>query len=290
MTDFLQFVVSGLSQGAIYALVAVGFSVIYRATHIVNFAQGEFVMIGGLGTAGAISFGLPPLAAAALAVLTGVFAAVVLDRIVVRLARHAPIILIIIVTIGASIALRGAAQIAWGGNFHSIPSFVGEEPIRLGGVTVMPQVVLILGLTLVMVISLDLFFRRSRFGRAMVAAAINPVAASLVGIELRQVYAATFLIAGLLGTIAGLLITPMAMIHFESGLMFGLKGFAAAILGGLGSVVGAVAGGLALGIVEALAAGYLSSAYKDAIAFILIVGVLLTRPEGFFGNAAAGRV
>jgi branched-chain amino acid transport system permease protein len=290
MTNFLQFLVAGVSIGAIYALVAIGFSVIYRATHVVNFAQGEFVMIGGLAAAGALGLGLPLPAAAALAVGLALLAALLLDQVVARLARFAPIILIIIVTIGASIALRGAAQLAWGSAFHSIPGFVGARPIDLGGVTVMPQVVLILAVTLALVVGLETFFRRARFGRAMIAAAINPLAASLVGIELRRVYAVTFALAGLLGALAGLLVTPLAMIHFDAGLMFGLKGFAAAILGGLGNPAGAVAGGLVLGIIEALCAGYLSSAYKDAIAFVLIVVVLLTRPQGFFGVAAAGRV
>lgn len=290
MVNFFQFLVAGLSQGAIYALVALGFSVIYRATHIVNFAQGEFVMIGGLGTAAAISFGLPPLAAAAFALATGLFSAFVLDRIIVRLARYAPAILLIIVTIGASVALRGAAQVAWGRNFHSIPTFVSSLPINISGVTILPQVLVIVAALLVVVTALDLFFKRARFGKAMLAAAINPEAASLVGIELRHVYAATFLIAGTLGILAGLLITPLALIDVESGLMFGLKGFAAAILGGLGSVYGAVLGGFVLGIAEALSAGYVSSAYKDVIAFILIIGVLLSRPEGLLGRVASGRV
>ncbi|OKO84423.1 ABC transporter permease [Bradyrhizobium sp. NAS80.1] len=290
MVDFLQFLVAGLSQGAIYALVGLGFSVIYRATHIVNFAQGEFVMIGGLGTAGALSFALPMPLAILSALVAGCVAALVLDLIVIRLARFAPALLLIIVTIGASVALRGAAQLAWGRNFHSIPSPFGSEPLHVYGVAIMPQVILILVTTVGAVVGLQWFFRRTRFGQAMLAAAINPTAASLVGIELRHVYTATFLIAGLLGMIAGLLITPLAMVHFESGLAFSLKGFAAAILGGLGSVPGVVAGGLLLGVVESLSAGYVSSAYKDAIAFLLIIVVLLTRPEGVFGRRSTGRV
>jgi branched-chain amino acid transport system permease protein len=290
VTDFFQFLIAGLSQGSIYALIAIGFSVIYRATNIVNFAQGEFVMIGGLGTAGAISFGLPPLLAGILALVAGLVVAFVLDRLVVRLAKFAPVILIIILTIGASIALRGAAQLAIGSKFHSLPSIFGNDPIRIMNVTIMPQAILILAMTLFIVVGLEWFFHRTRHGQAMLAAAINPLAASLVGIELRRVYAATFLMAAALGAIAGLLTTPLAMIHFESGLMYGLKGFAAAILGGFGSIFGSLVGGLALGIAEALGAGYVSSAYKDVIAFVLIIAVLLTRPSGFFGKSAIGRV
>jgi branched-chain amino acid transport system permease protein len=290
MTDFLQFAAAGISQGAVYGLVAIGFSVIFRATQVVNFAQGEFVMIGGLGTAGLIAAGIAPLAAAVLALAIAVAAAMLLDRLLVGMARTASAILLIIVTIGASVAFRGAAQLAWGRNFFSIPTPVPAQPLLVGGVALMPQALLILAVTVLVVLGVDLFFRRTRLGKAMVAAAINPVAASLVGIELRTVFLVTFVLAGALGALAGLLVTPLSLIQFESGLAFGLKGFAAAVLGGLGSVYGAVAGGLVLGLAEALGAGYVSSAYKDAIAYVLLVGVLLAKPDGFFGRSALARV
>ncbi|WJR81744.1 branched-chain amino acid ABC transporter permease [Bradyrhizobium sp. NP1] len=290
MVDFFQFIVAGLSQGAIYALVALGFSLIYRATTIINFAQGEFVMIGGLGTASGIAWGLPFSLALVMSLAAAAFGALLLHQILVRLAKSASITLIIIVTIGASIALRGAAQIAWGGNFHSLPSIAGVEPLRLGGVAIMPQTILILGGALVMVAALDQMLRRTRFGKAMVAAAINPRAATLVGIDLARVNAAAFLIAALLGAIAGFLVTPLSMVQFESGLMFGLKGFAAAVLGGLGGLYSVVAGGLVLGVAEALGAGYVSSAYKDALAFVLIIAILLTCPAGLFGRLRSERV
>lgn len=290
MTDFIQFLVAGLSQGAIYGLIAIGYSVIYRATGIVNFAHGEFVMLGGLGTAGIIAFGAPPLLAAALALAVALLAAAALDRIVVTLARSAPVILLIIVTIGASIAIRGAAQVAWGRNFFSIPTIVPTDPIKMGGVAIMPQVLLILVVTVLLVLAIDRFFRHTRIGKAMVAAAINPTAASLVGIELRTVYLVTFVIAGALGAVAGLLITPLSLIQFESGLTLGLKGFAAAILGGFGNVVGAFVGGMVLGIAESLGAGYVSSAYKDAIAYVLLVLVLLVKPDGVLGKSVQARV
>ena len=145
MADFFQFIVAGLSQGAIYALVALGFSLIYRATTIINFAQGEFVMIGGLGTASGLAWGMPFSLALVMSLAAAAGGALLLHQILVRLAKSASITLIIIVTIGASITLRGAAQIAWGGNFHSLPSIAGIEPLRLGGVAIMPQTLLILG-------------------------------------------------------------------------------------------------------------------------------------------------
>lgn len=290
MTDFLQFIVAGLSQGAIYALVGIAFSLIYRATSIINFAQGEFVMIGGLGTVGGLAWGLPMPAAFLASIAIALLCAFALHRVLVRLTRSASVTLVIIVTIGASIALRGLAQIAWGGNFHSLPSIAGREPLLVGGVAIMPQTLLILLGTVLLVALLNLMLQRTRFGKAMIAAAINPRAAMLVGIDLAKVSAATFLIAGFLGGVAGFLVTPLAMVHFESGLMFGLKGFAAAVLGGLGGLYGTVAGGLLLGIAEALGAAYVSSAYKDALAFILIIAVLLTRPSGLFGRLRGERV
>ena len=290
MTDLFQFLIAGLSQGAIYALVAIGFSVIYRTTRIVNFAQGEFVMLGGLGAASALAAGLAQPLGAALALLVAATAAFVLHHVLVRLAASAPVTLVIIVTIGASIALRGAAQLLWGRNYRTLPAFAGAEPFHVGGVTILPQALLILVVTVAIVAGLDAVFRRTRFGRAMVAAAINPRAATLVGIEVRHVHAAAFVLAGVLGALAGLLVTPLSMVQFESGLMFGLKGFAAAVLGGLGSLYGVVAGGLVLGLAEALGAGYLSSAYKDAVAFVLLIAVLLTRPGGVFGRIAGERV
>jgi branched-chain amino acid transport system permease protein len=290
VADFFQYIVAGLSQGAIYALVAIAFSLIYRATNIINFAQGEFVMIGGLGTANGLMWGLPMPAAVIVSLSIAAVCAFLLHRVLVNLARSASITLIIIVTIGASITLRGAAHLAWGGNFHSLPSVAGREPLLIGGVAIMPQTIIILAGAILLVGLLHLMLHHTRLGKAMTAAAVNPRAAVLVGIDLAKVNAATFLIAGALGTIAGFLVTPLSLVHFESGLMFGLKGFAAAVVGGLGSLHGAIAGGLVLGIAEALSTAYVSSAYKDALAFILIVAVLIGRPGGLFGRLRQERI
>ena len=290
MSDLLQFFIAGLSQGAVYALVAIGFSIVYRATHIVNFAQGEFVMIGGLGTASALTWGMPMGFAMLASVLLALLSAFALHGALARLARSASITLVIIVTVGASIALRGAAQLLWGGDFHSLPSLGGSRPVMIGGAALLPQTVIILLSAICIVGLLDLAFHRTRFGKAMIAAAINPRAATLVGIDLHKVNAAAFLIAGGLGAVAGFLVTPLSLVQFESGLMFGLKGFAAAVLGGLGSLYGVVAGGLLLGVAEAVSAGYVSSAYKDALAFVLLIAVLLIRPSGLFVRSWNERV
>ena len=197
---------------------------------------------------------------------------------------------LIIITIGASIFLRGIAGVLLDKNFHSLPAFSGERPIRIAGATLVPQSLWVLGATLLVALLLWLFFGRTLTGKAMIASAHNRLAAQLVGIDARRVLLLSFGLAGALGALGGILIAPLAPTHFQVGVMLGLKGFAAAILGGLGSGPGAILGGLAIGIAEAMSAGYLSSAYKDAVAFVIILVVLLLRPSGLLGSAAIDRV
>jgi branched-chain amino acid transport system permease protein len=290
VAEFLQFLFSGITAGAIYALVALGFSLIYNASHVINFAQGEFVMIGGMATVFIAAAGVPlPLAALgaiALAVLVGL----AIERFGVQPAKDAPVIALIIITIGASIFLRGLAGVVFDKNFHSLPAFTGDAPLHLGGATLLPQSLWVLGATLAVALLLWLFFRYSLTGKAMLASAHNRLAAQLVGINTRLVLRLSFGLSGALGALGGILIAPIAPTHFQVGVMLGLKGFAAAILGGLGSGPGAILGGLSIGIAEAMSAGYLSSAYKDAVAFVIILVVLVLRPRGLLGGAAAERV
>lgn len=289
-SDLLQFVFAGMTVGAIYALIALGFSLVYGASHLINFAQGEFVMLGGMGTVFAAAAGLPlPLAALA-AILLAVVTAVGLQRLAIAPARRAGIVGLIIVTIGASIFIRGLAGIVFDRNFHGLPGLSGDTPILLGGATLHPQTLWILGATALVALGLGLFFSRTFAGKAMLAAAWNPLAAELVGIDPARVVLWTFALAGGLGALAGFLVTPLSQTHFQIGVMLGLKGFSAAILGGLGSAPGAMLGGLCIGLAESLAAGYLSSAYKDAVAFVVILLVLLVRPSGLLGARLVERV
>ncbi len=289
-SEFLQFLFSGITVGAIYALVALGFSIIYNASHVINFAQGEFVMIGGMGTVFVAAAGLPlpvaMLSATALAVLCGVL----LQKFAIERARGASVVSVIIITIGASIFLRGIAGIVWDRNFHSIPAFSGEQPIHIGGATVVPQSLWILGVSVLVALVLFVFFNRTLVGKAMLGTAYNPLAARLVGINTRNILLLSFALAAALGSIGGILVAPMAPTHYQVGVMLGLKGFSAAIVGGLGSGPGAMIGGLLVGICEALAAGYLSSQYKDAVAFVIILLVLFFRPQGLLGRATGDRV
>jgi branched-chain amino acid transport system permease protein len=290
LAEFLQFLFAGVTAGAIYALVALGFSLIYNASHVINFAQGEFVMIGGMATVFIAAAGVPLPLAALGAILLAVATGLAIERFGVQPAKDAAVVTLIIITIGASIFLRGVAGVVFDKNFHSLPAFSGDVPLRIGGATLSPQSLWVLGTTLAVALLLWLFFRFSLTGKAMLASAHNRLAAQLVGINTRFVLLLSFGLAGALGALGGILIAPIAPTHFQVGVMLGLKGFAAAILGGLGSGPGALLGGLSIGIAEAMSAGYLSSAYKDAVAFVIILLVLMLRPRGLLGGTAAERV
>ena len=286
----LQFLLAGITIGAIYALVALGFSIIYNASQVINFAQGEFVMIGGMATVSLAGVGWPLPAAIAGAVLLAAAIGLTLEKLAVETARGAPVVTLIIITIGASIFLRGVAALVWDKNVHPLPAFSGDTPLAVGGATIVPQSLWVVGTTLVIVVALSAFFGRTLLGKALLATSYNRAAAQLVGINVRHVLLASFGLSAALGAIAGALVAPITFTSWDIGVMLGLKGFAAAILGGLGSGPGAVLGGLLLGIAEAMGAGYVSSAYKDAIAFIGILAVLFFLPGGLLGRRTADRV
>jgi branched-chain amino acid transport system permease protein len=288
--QFLQFLFAGLTIGAIYALVALGFSIIYNASNVINFAQGEFVMIGGMTTVSLTAIGWPLPFAIAAAVLAAALVGLALEKFAVEPARGASVVTLIIITIGASILLRGLATIVWDKNIHAMKPFSGEAPIQLGGATLVPQSLWVMGVTLAIVLLLTWFFNRTLIGKALLATSHNRLAAQLVGISVRRVLLASFGLSAALGAVAGILVAPITFTSWDVGLMLALKGFAAAILGGMGSGPGAVLGGLALGLIEAFGAGYVSSAYKDAIAFVVILAVLFFMPSGLLGKRSADRV
>ena len=290
MAEFLQFAFSGLTVGAIYALVALGFTLIYNASDIINFAQGEFVMLGGMITVFAALAGVPlPVAALiAIAVTTGVGLA--LHRFAIEPARGASPVALIMITIGASVFLRGVAQIVFDKRFHSLPPLFGNDPIKFGGAAILPQSLVVLAGAAVIVILLWLFIERTLLGKAVIATAANRLAARLIGVNTRRIIEFSFAISAVIGAIAGILITPIALTSYDAGTLLALKGFAAAMLGGIGSPLGAVVGGLIIGMIEALCAGYISSSYKDAAAFLIILIVLVAMPQGLFGRVKVERV
>lgn len=286
-----QFFFSGITNGSIYALIALGYCLIQNATGLVNFAQGDFVMLGAMIMISlSKGVGLPMPLAFLSAVAAVAIVGIALDRGPIRHSRNRDILTLVMVTVGASISLRGSSMLIWGKSDHIFPGFGGENPIIFLKAAILPQSIWIFGLSLLVLIMLYLFFHRTLLGKAMRAAADNPFGASLIGISVNRVVALAFGLSGALGAMAGILITPITSMNYEAGLMLGLKGFAAAVLGGYGSAVGAVVGGLLLGTLEAFGAGFVSSAYKDAFAFVILLTILFVRPAGLFGSVGVKRV
>lgn len=282
-TEILQYLLSGLVVGAIYALIGLGYTGIYNVTGIINFAQGDFAMLGAMVTIALAAAGLPLLVAVVLAVLfvTAVGAAIELGAI--RPARADPISGIII-TIGAGVFLQGAAQFAWGTDARPLDPFSGYEVIDVFGAALPMQGLWVLGTGLALMALLQLFFSRTFVGKAFRACAMNRYAAGLVGIQVRAMSLLSFVISASLGAIAGIIVAPIVLARFDIGVPLGLKGFVAAMIGGLGNSIGAVIGGFVLGVLESMAAGLLSSGYKNAIAFVLMLLVLFLRPGGLLGS------
>lgn len=290
MPELMQFFLSGITVGAVYALVALGFTIIYNASDVVNFAQGEFVMLGGMITVFAFEAGLPLPLAALIAILGTAAIGVALNRLAIEPARGAPVVSLIIITIGASIFIRGVTQIVFDKQIHRFPAFSGDAPIAVGGATILPQSLWVIAGALAVFIGLWLFFTRTLIGRAVLATANNRIAAQLVGINTKFVMTLSFAMSAAIGALAGVLVTPITLTSYDIGISLALKGFAAAMLGGMGNPKGALVGGLLLGILEAMTAGYISSQYKDAAAFVVILAVLFAMPQGLFGRKQTDRV
>ncbi len=290
MSELLQFLLSGVTVGAVYALVALGFTIIYNASDVVNFAQGEFVMLGGMITVAAYAAGAPLPLAALVAIVVTAALGVAMNKLTIEPARGAPVVSLVIITIGASIFIRGAAQLIFGKQIHTYPAFSGDDPIRILGATILPQSLWVIAGSVAVFIGLWLFFTRTLLGRAVLATSNNRLAAQLVGINTTFVMTLSFALSAGIGALAGVLVTPITMTSYDVGLAFALKGFAAAMLGGMGNPKGALVGGFLLGLLEGLTAGYISSQYKDAAAFIVILAVLFFLPQGLFGRKSTDRV
>jgi branched-chain amino acid transport system permease protein len=290
-TQLLQYLLSGLSTGAIYALIGIGFSIIYNATGIINFAQGEFVMLGGMFTVFLIdSLQLPLWAAVPLAVVLSTLVGLLFERLAIRPLRKASPISLVIITIGGSIFIRGVTMLLWDKDTHALPSFSGDDPISIAGATLLPQHLWILGITVVLITLNKWFFNHTISGKAMRACSYNSRAAGLVGIDVRRMVLLSFVISAAMGSLAGIIVAPLTMTSYDVGVMLGLKGFCAAIIGGMSSGLPTVLGGLILGVLESLGAGLISSGYKDAIAFIILLLILFIRPQGLFGKPESERV
>ena len=289
MTEVFSFLISGIVVGFIYTLVGLGFTVIYNSSSIINFSQGEFVMAGGMSTVFLLKAGLPLGIAFILAIIITSLIGIVLYKLI-SFSKDGSQISLIILTLGFAIFLRGLAEVVFDKELHTMPSFVGDGAIDIANTILTYQAILIIITSIIIVISLYLFFKKTKTGQAMVATSLNKDAAKLMGININKILMLNFAISAVIASIGGILLTPITSTNYEVGIMLGLKGFSAAIIGGLGNPFGAVAGGLLLGILESLVAGYISSEYKDAVAFIILLGILFFMPGGIFGNTKAQRV
>jgi branched-chain amino acid transport system permease protein len=291
MVDFAylaQVLISGLGVGCIYGLIGIGFCVIYNASGIVNFAQGSFVMLGGMVTYVLLqAFGVPLLVAAIVA--TGLVAAlgVVIERLVVRPLwdRNAAMFVMILATLATQIVIERATQLLVGDQPKTIPVFTNLPPIKIGAIAIGYQIIWIIGASLVLIILLGLFFKRTIVGKAMRACSINREAASLHGISVARMLALSFALSAGLGAIAGVLLTPTQYTAFNVGTPFAISGFIAAIVGGFGRPFGAFLGGIALGLAQAVAIVVFGSGMKNVAALSVLLIFLFLRPQGILGTA-----
>lgn len=295
--QLLQFVLSGITVGSIYALIALGFVTIYNVTGIINFAQGEFAVYGALLAITVfqkvrllsgnvqLDLGWPLPAAAVFGIVVTTLLGLLLYRLGIQPSRHASILSMIIVTIGAAFVFRGIALLIWGTDPYRLPAFTPGPPIQVAGAILTRQSLWVMGVTAVLLLLLYLFFGHTLVGKALRASADNPLAARLMGIPTQRMALLAFGLSAAVTAIAGVVIVPATFITYDRGLVLSLKGFVAAVVGGLDNPVGAVIGGLLLGVLEAFGAGLLSSGYRDAISFVVLFLVLAVRLSGRFRQA-----
>ena len=290
-SQVLQYTITGITIGSIYAMVAIGFNTIYNVTEAINFAQGEFVMLGGLVMVfSRVTLNIPVVLSLPLTILVVTMVGILLDRLAIRPIRKPSVLAMIIATIGASFFIRGAAMFIWGKNPFDLPPFSGRNPITFWGAVVQPQSLWVVAFLLAVVIVLTLFFDRTILGKALRACAVNPNASSLVGMNVKHMVLLSFALSAAIGALGGIVITPISLMEYDRGAMLAVKGFAACVLGGMGSFLGAVTGGLIIGLIESLGAGLISSGYKDVFALLVLLLVLFVKPSGLLGSVEISKI
>jgi branched-chain amino acid transport system permease protein len=306
MDIFLQQVINGLVQGSVYALVALGYTMVYGILGLINFAHGEVVMVGAMVALAAmqvlLAAALSPLVILVLSLILAVAVCMALgysiERIAYRPLRHAPRLAPLITAIGVSIVLQNLAMIIWGREYHSFPQLLPNSSHNIAGAIINEVQIAIVIIAVIVMLGLMLLVHRTRLGRAMRAVAENPTAASLMGVNNNKVISTTFMLGSALAAVAGIMVSAnYGVVHYYMGFMLGLKAFTAAVLGGIGNLRGAMVGGVLLGLIESLGAGYigtltggiLGSHYQDAFAFFVLIAVLIFRPSGLLGERVAER-
>ncbi|MFH2060304.1 MAG: branched-chain amino acid ABC transporter permease [Pseudomonadota bacterium] len=285
---FIQYLFAGISYGAIYAIVAIGFNIIYNTTGIINFAQGEFVMLGGMISISLLEFMPLPLAIGVAVIITMIIGALI-EMIFIRWLKSPSVLRMIIITIGLSILIREVALHIWGESVRTLPYFVGDEisSVNVLGAHISEQVFWVLGTCSVMMLLLGIFFKTTSVGREMRACAANRTAAILCGINTQNMVTLSFVLSAAIGALAGCVMSPITYSQYNIGTGLAIKGFTVAILGGLGSSGGAVAAGILLGVIEAFSVSVLPLAFQEAISIAILLLILFIRPHGLFGSKDA---
>ncbi|HTP05384.1 MAG TPA: branched-chain amino acid ABC transporter permease [Nitrospirota bacterium] len=288
---FFQYLVAGLTYGTIYAIVGIGFNIIYNTTGIINFAQGEFVMLGGMIAVTLHGFLPLPLAIPGAVMITMIIGGLI-EMTFIRWLVKPSVLRMIIITIGISILIRETALAVWGESVRSLPYFTGNEvsSLSIGGVHISPQVLWSIGVCSIIVLFLNLFFKYTMLGREMRACAANRDAAALCGIPTKNMVTLSFVLSAGIGALAGCVVSPITYTQYNIGTGLAIKGFTVAILGGLGNSMAAVAAGFILGVLESFSIWVLPTVYKDAISISILLAMLFIRPSGLFGNKEAMRL
>jgi branched-chain amino acid transport system permease protein len=290
-SQLLQYIITGITIGSIYAMVAIGFNIIYNVTEAINFAQGEFVMLGGLVMVfSRVALNIPVVFSLPLTIIVVTAVGILLDRLAIRPIREPSVLAMIIATIGAAFFIKGAAMFIWGKNPFDLPPFSGRNPITFWGAVVQPQSLWIVSFLVGVVILLTFFFDRTILGKALRACAVNPNASSLVGINVKYMILLSFAMSAAIGALGGIVITPISLMEYDRGAMLAVKGFSACVLGGMGSFPGAIMGGLIIGLIESLGAGLISSGYKDVFALLVLLIVLFVKPSGLLGSIEVSKI
>ena len=306
MDILLQQIINGLVQGSVYALVALGYTMVYGILGLINFAHGEVVMVGAMIAFTMLQTLLAAAVSPVLAILLSLLVAMALcmalgygiERIAYRPLRNAPRLAPLITAIGMSIVLQNLAMMIWGREYHAFPMPLGNALHELGGAIITDVQIGIVLVALLMMSGLMIVVHRTRMGRAMRAVAENPSAAVLMGVDINRVISTTFMLGSALAAVAGFMVSAnYGIVHYYMGFMLGLKAFTAAVLGGIGNLRGAMLGGVLLGLIESLGAGYvgdltggfLGSNYQDVFAFFVLIAVLVFRPSGLLGERVAER-
>jgi len=288
----LQLLLAGVAQGCVYALVALGFVLIYKATETVNFAQGDLMMLGGFFalTAGVI-WEWPYWATIVFAVVAMAMVGMLIERLVLRPVLGQPAFTVVMITIGVGYVLRGVVTMipGWGTETYTLPTPFSDSVFKIGEVIFAVQQVAVIGMTAALVAVLYVFFRFSKLGVAMQATSQNQLAAAYMGIPVRRVNMMIWGLSAGVAAFAGILLAPVTFVHSNMGFI-GLKAFPAAVVGGFGSVPGAIVGGLIIGLVEAFAGRYLPEGFKDVAAYVVVLAVLMLKPSGIFGETARKKV